>query len=815
MQQHIRNKIIINFVSVITAIICVIVVVVSWRLQRDTAEQADLLAQELTSRTFSHLEGYYSMAAAVLDTNLEEVARYGSAIAHNSPIADIIVRQQNESIVEILQNSAVKGDIDFSLIFNAEGELQASSGGSRGYKPGDRDLPSRLESYRSFPIGQKIYEILKEEIGGGISPREAVDQEKKAALNGFFRLDPDILRRLGVDKEKIGEKGAVALVAAAIIRDEFYIPAGMCIVGRIPTDFPKLFAALNAATGAATFLYIDTTPIAYAGFHTGDLEINDGSLLEISPAAAAKIQENNLPTNIVLPLANDTYLSTCSSLNDVDQNKVGILCVGLPESEITAIQKPLLAHGMETQRVLQAWLVLIGAAMVVIFIFLARLLARGITRPLEGVVDFANKVGKGDLSRRMKSSTADEIGSLSRSIDTMLDRLQAATKEKENLEVHLRQVHKMEAIGTLAGGIAHDFNNILTGILGFAELAKCEVPAGSKAYSDVEQIILSGKRARDLVKQMLTFSRQEKMERIPLPLNLHTKEILKLLRATIPSTIAIHENIAAECHNILANPTEVHLLLMNLCTNAVQAMEKEGGILEIGVRDLLIGPDQGAAHPKLSPGLYIMLTVKDTGHGISPAVFDRIFDPFFTTKGVGKGTGMGLAVVHGIVENYGGVISVDSTPGVGTTFTIVFPSIDKQEVPFASVLATAPLATGKERILFVDDEITITTVQRRGLEQQGYTVTAFTNSVEALQLFKSKPDAFDLVITDYTMPRMTGEALARELHNIRADLPIILCTGYSEDVITSVAEEIGIREIVMKPIAAAELADIIRRIVDA
>ncbi|MBF0449426.1 MAG: PAS domain S-box protein [Candidatus Magnetomorum sp.] len=382
--------------------------------------------------------------------------------------------------------------------------------------------------------------------------------------------------------------------------------------------------------------------------------------------------------------------------------------------------------------------------------------------------------------------------------------------EAERLEEQLRQAHKMEAIGTLAGGIAHDFNNILTIILGYAEMAMDDTSEYSPAKSQIEQVLKAGNRAKDLVKQILAFSRKEIKERSPVQIHLLVNEALKLLRASIPTTIKIRRNIDSQCGNILADPTQIQQVLMNLCTNAAQSMDENGGILEVELISAQLSTDDIVNEPNLKPGHYAQLTVKDSGIGIDQKYLDRIFDPYFTTKEVGKGSGMGLAVVIGIVKSHDGMISVDSKLGKGTTFNVCFPIIEEQI--HNKIEDTAPLPTGKEKILVVDDEESIVNMTKQRVERLGYQVTAKTSSIEALELFRSQPDGFDLVITDQTMPELTGEKLAKKLMEIRTDIPIIICTGYSSKMDAKKADFVGISAFIMKPVDKRELAKTIRQV---
>jgi signal transduction histidine kinase/ActR/RegA family two-component response regulator len=384
-----------------------------------------------------------------------------------------------------------------------------------------------------------------------------------------------------------------------------------------------------------------------------------------------------------------------------------------------------------------------------------------------------------------------------------------AQEERRRLETRLRQAQKIQAIGTLAGGIAHDFNNILAAIMGYAELVRLRIPEGSRAKEHLRQVLMSTYRARDLVKQILTFSRQTEQERRPVYVHLLAKEALKLLRASLPSTIEIRQNIVSDLSAVMADPSEIHQILMNLCTNAHEAMREKGGVLEVTLAPVDLGLDDGAKYPDVRPGPYLKLSVADTGLGMNRRTVERIFDPYFTTKEKGEGTGLGLAVVHGIVANLGGTIEVCSEPGEGTSFHVFLPRVEVRLK--GETESTAPLATGNERILFIDDEVPLVDSGQEMLKHLGYKVVTKTSSTDALELFRKQPDAFDLVITDMTMPHMTGDKLAKELMGIRSDIPIILCTGFSECITKEEAKRVGVKAFLMKPIASAEMAEVIRR----
>jgi signal transduction histidine kinase/ActR/RegA family two-component response regulator len=392
--------------------------------------------------------------------------------------------------------------------------------------------------------------------------------------------------------------------------------------------------------------------------------------------------------------------------------------------------------------------------------------------------------------------------------------LEVEMQERKRAEKGLIQAQKMEAIGTLAGGIAHDFNNILTAVVGYAELGlhKKLIDQGKTEYI-FTQILNAGNRAKDLIRHILTFSRQRDEERMPVKLGSIIKEALKLIFVGLPRNVQIQENIRTSDDMVFADPTQVHQIIMNLCTNAAQAMKEQGGILEVALDGLHSDPASKDQFPDLAPGEYLKLTVRDSGGGIDPKVIDRIFDPFFTTKAPGEGTGMGLSVVHGIVKNYGGKIFVSGETGKGTTFFVLLPRLETKASDESNKKDTA-LPSGSERILFVDDEDTAVEVVKEMLEEMGYSVVTMTNVLEALDLFKENPDRFDMVITDKNMPYMTGFDFGREILQIKPDVPVILCTGYLDFCDTDTAKEHGFRDIIKKPLLMRDMAEAIRCVFD-
>lgn len=385
--------------------------------------------------------------------------------------------------------------------------------------------------------------------------------------------------------------------------------------------------------------------------------------------------------------------------------------------------------------------------------------------------------------------------------------------EQQSLQSQLIQAQKMEALGTLAGGVAHDFNNILSAIIGYSELALLDATDGIKIDNNLQEVLRASQRAKDLVKQILSFSRKSKEKLKPVDVKPIVKEALKLLRASLPSTIEIRDQIDSKMAIIEADLTQVHQLLMNLCTNAASAMEDEGGLINVRLKNVDINTLLSTTNTNMDPGPYLKLSVSDTGHGMPPEVLEKIFDPYFTTKEKGKGTGLGLAVVHGIVKRHRGQITVESLPGKGTTFSVYFPII-KRKIEAADKNTVESLPKGNECILFVDDEKDLLKIGAQMLSYLGYEVITRSNSIEVLDLFRSQPQRFDLVITDMTMPNLTGDKLASELMKIRPDIPIILYTGYNESITEEQARKIGIKKFSMKPFVMRDLAETTRKVLN-
>ncbi|KAA3617948.1 MAG: response regulator [Calditrichaeota bacterium] len=388
--------------------------------------------------------------------------------------------------------------------------------------------------------------------------------------------------------------------------------------------------------------------------------------------------------------------------------------------------------------------------------------------------------------------------------------------ERKQLEDQLRHAQKMETIGTLAGGIAHDFNNVLVPIIGYTELAMKQLENESEAKYDLSQVINAAERARELVQQILLFSYKGDQVNKPVFVHVILKEALKFLKASIPSTIEIREFIDVQCSKVTADPTQIHQVFTNLCVNGCAAMQETGGILEVHLDEIELNETDVKFVKHLEPGLHVRLRVKDSGIGIEKENINRIFDPFFTTREVGEGTGLGLAVVQGIVTSHKGRITVESEPGQGSTFTVFLPIAKpesaQENTNNVKLKDNSDLYRGKENVLIVDDEISVINILQRMLEHLGYQVTSFSDSLKAIDAFRQRPNNFDIIITDQTMPKLTGIELVKKAHKIRSGIPIILTTGYSEKVTPDTIAQFGVQALLKKPFELSDVGETIRHV---
>ena len=452
--------------------------------------------------------------------------------------------------------------------------------------------------------------------------------------------------------------------------------------------------------------------------------------------------------------------------------------------------------------------VMIGIIFLIVGSGIIYFAVKRIVNPLNTLIEGVQTLGRGNFGEKVPVETEDEIGNIAMAFNQMSESLLRREQEKKQLEERLRHSQRMETVGTLAGGIAHDFNNILGIIMGYAQMALLTPPEKTDMPRYLREILKASTRAKDLVKQILTFSRQSYQERNPLLIKPLVEEALRMMRMSLPAAIEIRHNLKSGLSPVLSDPSQIDQVLMNLCTNAGHAMQDSGGVLEVKLDEWEINVGDPDLSIDMKPGRYQVLTVSDTGHGMDASVKERIFDPFFTTKGPGKGTGLGLSVVHGIIKSHGGKINCHSVPGKGTTFRVYFPTV--KEAPSESPEQFDSIPLGRERILFVDDEAALVDIGKQMLQSLGYHVVTRTSSIEALEAFRTQPDQFDLLITDNSMPNMTGVELAKNIKRIRPDMPVILCTGFSETVSEEKVKALSITGFIMKPVIRENMARVIR-----
>ncbi|MBU8910827.1 MAG: response regulator [Desulfobacterales bacterium] len=523
----------------------------------------------------------------------------------------------------------------------------------------------------------------------------------------------------------------------------------------------------------------------------------EGSLIKSEEKLSQAIQGNSTPTFIIDNNHTITHWNNaCEKLT------------GLSEATMVATKKQWLIY-YDKERPVLADFIVDGVPGEVIDRYYKRKHQKSIL--VEGAYEaeqfFPNFGEKGKWIFFTASPLRDHDGNIMGAIETFQN-----ITERKSTEAQLRQAQRMESIGTLAGGIAHDFNNVLFPILGHADMLLADIPEDSPSRDSLNKIYTSALRARDLVRQILTFASQDTNELILMEMQPVIKEALKLIRSTIPTTIDIKQDIRSDCGTIKADPTQIHQIVMNLATNAYHAMEDTGGELKVSLKEVNLRDDE-VITPDMTPGVYACLIIADTGTGMDKNVTEKIFDPFFTTKGTGKGTGMGLSVVHGIVNSAGGAIHVYSEPGKSTKFNVYLPviksSLEEQKPQVAKLMQG-----GTERILLVDDEILIAKMLQQILERLGYHVTSLNSSIDALEVFRANSDKFDMVITDMGMPNMSGDKLSAELIKIRPDIPILICTGFSEKMTEEKIASLNIKGFVLKPVVMKDLAGKIREMLD-
>ena len=553
-------------------------------------------------------------------------------------------------------------------------------------------------------------------------------------------------------------------------------------------DLDKITQAQAASPGRTRLVKIDEIddPLSREAFNAVRWETDDAGQLVVRQPLFAKFtfgEKQYLAMFTPFPNAHwpwviGVYLPEDDYLGEIKQNRLFSILVTLGMSAVATV--------------------------------LGLLFAGSIIRPIAELETDARAIRNHDVKPTPPTrSVYKEIQETADSFATMKASLREYEREQARLQKQIRHSQKMEALGTLAGGVAHDFNNILYPIIGYSEMALEDVPEDHPARESVEEVLTAAKRARHLVEQILSFSRQDQQGRIPIKLQPVIAESLQLLRATLPATITIAQHIDDDCGPVLADPTQIQQVILNLCTNAFHAMQPSGGTLHVSLEEVQMASDKFENRTRLSP--YVKLTIEDTGCGIPQESLERIFEPYFTTKKSGEGTGMGLAMVHGIITGYDGDIQVSSALDSGTRIDVYLP---RTRVANSPQPPSSTARGGKERVLLVDDEAQIVRMLEQMLEQIGYEVVSFNDSIAALEYFDTEADIIDLVVTDMTMPRLTGDVMAAEMLKIRPDIPIILCTGFSELIDEDKAKAIGIRRLVLKPVVKTELAETIRDVLD-
>ena len=515
-----------------------------------------------------------------------------------------------------------------------------------------------------------------------------------------------------------------------------------------------------------------------------------GTHVDISERKKAELALKSSEEKFALAFRGAPLLMTISAVDDgryIDVNDTFIKTTGFTRKEAIGASSVELGFISETERKKLT----------------AELSARGHVHELELALSRAD----GSELTCLYSGEMININGAPRLLSIAVD-----VTHRKKLEEQIQKSQKMESIGNLAGGIAHDFNNILFPIVGMSELLMEDLPKESQEYENAREIFKASKRGSELVKQILTFSRQSAHKRIPMRLQTVLNDALRLSRATIPAYIEIIDDIQTDCGLIMADPTQIQQVAMNLMTNAFHAVEAKGGKISVKMDETEL-EQRDWFHPDLTPGPYARLSISDTGHGMSADLIKKIFDPYFTTKEQGKGTGLGLAIVYGIVKKHKGEVRVSSEIGKGSTFTVYLPLLDRAR-DTDPIITTKNIRKGNERILLVDDEWPIANLEKQMLERMGYRVTACYHSLDAYQAFKASPDAFDLIVTDMAMPSMTGDQLAKKIQLIRPDIPIIICTGFSERIDKEKAAAMGIRGFLMKPVVRAEMAETVRQVLD-
>ena len=653
---------------------------------------------------------------------------------------------------------------------------------------------------------------LLDELGGDFVSYVNTDARLRVSVSRHPRFKPDPLAERCADVVRqafAGQPAADTISVGDQLFEMVSIPVsvGSSIIGAltIANEMGEAVAEEFTRLTRSEIILLSDGHIAVSSIRHGEMES------ELKQGLAA-LDENaparRRPSARRLTLQGEHFLYAHGQLGRIhSEGRVSYIL-------LSSYEKPLRILQATERRFL--WIQLLGilAGTAIVWWLVHR-----ITQPLHQLRDCAEAVGRGDFSRRVEVNSRDECGALAVGFNQMTANLETSRAELQTTigalratQAQLIQSEKMRAIGTLAGGIAHDFNNILGAILGYTELVLDDVPPGSRTDRNLRHVLNASHRAKDLVRQILAFSRQSEPQRSNVRLSAIIDETLKLLRASIPTTIQISQQISTTADHVIADPTQLHQVLMNLGTNASHAMREKGGRLLVALDDYTVqesSADHGEA-PQLSPGGWLRVSVGDTGHGMDGAVLERIFEPFFTTKPIGEGTGLGLSVVHGIIKNHGGDITVTSKRGEGTTFQIFLPRAEAADA--GSVHATEIVRGHNQRILVVDDEETLANMMQQRLTRLGYEVLACHDSVHALGMIQAAPQNFDLVVSDQTMPRLTGTDLAAEISRLDLSVPVILCSGSPNSLPQPGEHHPNVRGCVLKPVNFTDLSQTIHRV---
>lgn len=613
----------------------------------------------------------------------------------------------------------------------------------------------------------------------GITIAGPVFQDKKL-LKGIVGVDIEIDQlSTFIGKLRIGKNGRAFMMN----RNEDVVAF---------PDLEKITMANPEAPGKTRLVKISEIddPLSRKAFEAVNWQRNASGKLVIDKPLFAKFENGS-----------ETY--TVMFTPFIDEQWPWVIGVYIPENDYLGAIK---ANG--------AYIVLMTVIISIIATVVSLFVGRGIIRPMAALEQEALAVREHRLDPTpMPRSVYKEIQETADAFARMKAALKAHEAEKSRLERQIRHSQKMEAIGTLAGGVAHDFNNILYPIIGFTEMAMDELSEEAGSRESMQEVLIAAHRAQDLIHQILTFSRLDAPDRIPLEIPPLITEALNLLRATLPANVTIEKEIDPQCRPVLANPSQIQQIIMNLCTNAFHAMPPQGGIITVTLEEVHMASEEPPRDQNPDVANYAKLTVRDTGSGMPAEIRERIFEPYFTTKTTGDGTGMGLAVIHGIIKAYDGDIQVRSTPGLGSVFEIFLPCTTR-EVPETAPVGTPPPPAGNERILLVEDEVQTVKMLEKMLKGLGYQPRAFTDAQAALAEFEKNPSAFDLVITDLTMPKVTGDVLAQRMLQARQDLPIIMCTGFSPLMDEDQARALGICSLIYKPMDRTALAMAVRQALD-